>query len=74
MNQSKKAIGKRIKALRDSHGYSPTYVFVKTGITQTTLHNYEKGIYYPKPEYLIKLSDFFNVSTDYILGLKEQKN
>lgn len=33
-----------------------------------TISNYERGVYYPEIEKLINLADFFQVTTDYLLG------
>ena len=36
-------------------------------MTVATISNYEKGVHSPDYETLIKLADFFDVSTDYLL-------
>ncbi len=38
-----------------------------TGIDQKTLSNYETGKTNPDSEAIVKLADFFGVSTDYLL-------
>ncbi len=38
------------------------------GITRLSVLNYEKGTRTPDAETLIKIAEFFNVSTDYLLG------
>ena len=39
-------------------------MFVSVG----TISNYENGVHYPNVEKLISLADFFDVTTDYLLG------
>lgn len=41
------------------------------GVAQTTISTWERGTRQPDHECLILLADFFNVSTDYILGRSE---
>ena len=33
-----------------------------------TISNYEKGVHFPDIEKLVNLADYFNVTTDYLLG------
>ena len=37
-------------------------------VTVGTISNYENGVHYPDVEKLIALADYFNVTTDYLLG------
>lgn len=39
----------------------------KLGIAQTTVANYESGIRFPDENILIKLSDFFNITVDWLI-------
>ena len=39
-------------------------IFVTTG----TISNYENNVHFPDVEKLLALADFFNVTTDYLLG------
>lgn len=43
------------------------------GIKQTVYSRYERGFQNIPLEHLIKLADFYNVSTDYILGRTNNK-
>ena len=43
------------------------------GIKQTVYSRYERGFQTLPTEHLIKLADFYNVSTDYILGRTNSK-
>ena len=44
---------------------------IELGVSQETVSAYENGKHYPSVKSLIKLSDIFGVSCDYILGLSE---
>lgn len=46
----------------------------KTNIQQSLLSNYKSGKKKPALENIIKLADFFNVSTDYLLGRTDSPN
>ena len=43
------------------------------GIPETTLRNYETNAREPGHVFLTQMSNFFSVSTDYLLGLPEEK-
>lgn len=63
----------KLKQLRTDSGYSQAYVASILGITQQAYANYESGKREPDNDMLIKLSQFFNVSTDYLLGKSDQR-
>lgn len=58
----------RLKQLRKAKGYTQIRVQMETGIEQALLSKYENGERIPPTETLLKLADFYNVSTDYLLG------
>ena len=60
----------RIRELRDDKGLKQCDVAKAVGIDQRTLSNYETGKTNPDSFAIIKLAEFFNVSTDYLLGHK----
>lgn len=37
-------------------------------VTVATISNYEHGVHFPDVEKLVALADFFDVTTDYLLG------
>ena len=41
------------------------------GIPMQSILNWQQGIYYPTPKYLLVLMDFFQVSADCLLGLED---
>ena len=63
-----KNIKNRIRDLREDMDLRQIDVSNATGIDQKTLSNYETGKTNPDSYSIIKLADFFQVSTDYLLG------
>ena len=63
----------RIKELRESKGMTQVRLSIELEVSQETVSAYEKGKHYPSVEVLIKLSEIFDASTDYILGLSDVK-
>lgn len=64
-------IGKTIKELRKDSNLSQTGLANIIGTTQDTISLWELGKSLPDINMLIKLAKYFNVSTDYLLGLEE---
>ncbi|MBO5409492.1 MAG: helix-turn-helix transcriptional regulator [Clostridia bacterium] len=58
----------RIRDLREDHDLRQIDVATATGIDQKTLSNYETGKTNPDSYSIIKLAEFFQVTTDYLLG------
>lgn len=61
----------RLKDLRKEKSLSQQYVAKSIGVTQKAIDFWEKGINEPKASYIILLAKFFDVTTDYILGLED---
>lgn len=40
------------------------------GITRSSVNAWEMGISVPSTQYIVELSEIFNVSTDYLLGVQ----
>ena len=58
-----------LKELRTIKGFSSAKDFCEiAGISYNTYQNYETGKRLPTAEILMQLADFYNVSTDYLLG------
>ena len=65
---------KRLMQLRKEHGYRNRDAFAaELGIPANTLRNYEMDIREPGFPFLIKMSQLFHVSADYLLGLTEER-
>lgn len=65
--ERKRKVAERLSQLRKSHNYSQQEISTKTGINVVTLSGYEVGRNEPNEEALVRLADFYNVTTDYIL-------
>ena len=66
--------GERLTNLRKENGYSTRKEFANfLGIPETTLRNYEKDEREPGHSFLKTISELFNVSADYLLGLKNER-
>ncbi len=63
----------RLKELRLNKGLLQKDVAEYLGVDRTTYVKYENGISEPNKETLLKLSSFFDVSTDYLLGNERKK-
>ena len=57
----------RIKALRKEKSMTQRQMADALGVTERSYQRYEAE-YSPNNEILVKLADFFDVSTDYLLG------
>ena len=61
-----------LKNLRLEKGLTQKELGKKLNIGQSTVNGYEKGLNAPVADILIAYSKFFNVSTDYLLGLEDE--
>ena len=70
-----KTIGERLEALRTDRDLTYKALSAETGISSSSLSNYEKDEYKDiSPFAVVKLARFYGVSTDYMLGLTENLN
>lgn len=60
-------IGKRIRQLREKAGITQLKLAEIAGVTSVHLSNVETGIALPGVEVVIKIADYFGVTTDWIL-------
>ena len=58
----------RLRDLREDKDLKQVQVAALLGIQQTVYSRYERGYQTIPVEHLLVLADFYNVSTDYILG------
>ena len=58
----------RLKTLRERRGLMQKSVAAELNIGNTTLSNYEKNVSSPSPDILVAIADYFDTSTDYLLG------
>ena len=64
----------RIKLLREEFKMSQKELALKAGVTEGSISLYEKGDRKPSYEVLIKLSEIFGCSIDYIIGISNDRN
>ncbi len=60
--------GNRLRKLREGEGLTQKQVAADIQCSCKVLSNYELGKREPDFDTLVKLSDYFNVTTDYLLG------
>lgn len=65
---------KRLKDLREDHDYTQAELASILGISQRGYSHYEKGDNDIPTEILIHLSQIYETSTDYILGLTNHRS
>ena len=64
-------MNKRIRDLREDRDLNQTQVAKMLGMSQTGYSKYETGENDIPTAVLIKLAEFYNTSTDYILGITD---
>lgn len=63
----------RIKQLRENRGLIQEILASELGITQQMLSKYERDVLFIKVDVLKRIAEYFNVTTDYLLGVSEVK-
>ena len=63
----------RIKQLREKRGLIQEILAAELGITQQMLSKYERDVTLIKVYILKKIATYFNVTTDYLLGVSDVK-
>lgn len=63
----------KLKELRESRHLTQTGMGARIGVTQQNISRYENDVSTMPVEMLLEAADFFNVTTDYILGRSEVK-
>ena len=58
---------KGLKAIRKKRNFSQLKVAMDLSISRESLSYYENGRHSPDTDMLVKLSDYFNVSIDYLI-------
>lgn len=64
---------RRMRDLREDHDLTQTQVAEHLGTSQTMYARYERGANELPIHHLISLCKLYNVSSDYLLGLSNQK-
>ncbi|MBR6567897.1 MAG: helix-turn-helix transcriptional regulator [Clostridia bacterium] len=64
-------VADKIRKLREQNGITQTELAQKLNITRSSVNAWEMGISAPSTQNIIELSEIFNVSTDYLLGVNK---
>ena len=70
---NQEAITSRLKQLRSSFGLSQYALADALHISRPSIRNWELGSSIPTTEALVEIALYFNVTTDYLLGLDNRK-
>lgn len=60
--------GEILVGLRQKHKLTQLELASAIFVSVSTISNYEKGIHFPDLDKLMAIADFFDVTTDYLLG------
>lgn len=63
-------VADKIKFLRESKELTQTELAKQLGLTRSGVNAWEMGISTPSTQYIVQLSQFFNVSSDFLLGIE----
>lgn len=63
-----KILGARLKVLREQKQLSKAEAARQLNVGNTTYANWEYGLREPNADTIVKLADFYDISTDYLLG------
>lgn len=70
----KETFSQKLRKARENTGFTQEETALETGIPRSTLANYEAGRTEPDIENLGILADFYEVSIDWLVGTKGEKN
>ena len=65
--------GTILKQLRNSKNLTQSELGQHIGLSKAVVSKYENGLGYPTFDVLIHFAKFFNVSTDYLLGIEHSR-
>lgn len=65
--------GDRLKELRKSQELTQDDLAIAINVSRQSIGNYENYSVYPDLDILVRIADFFNISTDYILCRTNEK-
>ncbi len=67
MRHDLKECGKRIQQFRKERGLTQEQLAEKLNVSENTIAKIESGLRRPSIDFLLELSDFFGVSTNYLV-------
>ena len=65
-------LNENIRKLRLLRGLNQVEFSAKLGVTKQCVSNWENDNVMPSVDMLVKIADFFNVTTDFLLGRNEK--
>lgn len=68
------SFGQRLKELRNQKDLTQDQLAQRLWVTKSIISAYESGARYPSLDMLIKLSQTFNTTTDYLLGVNKSES
>lgn len=71
MEKIAKSIGERLKYARKTAGYTQAKVAEIMFMTQQQYSRFENGVYELNYDQIIKLCKLFDITSDYLFGLRE---
>ncbi len=67
-------LSERLHSLRKERMLTQTDAAKAAGISMKSYCRYESGEREPTASVLVRIADFYNVTTDYLLGRSDEKN
>ena len=68
-----KVFGQLLSTLRRERNLSQSKVSKDLGISQALLSHYENGAREPKLDFVVKICDYYDISTDYVLSRDKRR-
>ena len=65
-------ISERIKELRENAGYSQSELARRLDVTRSSVNAWVMGLSTPTIQYVVAIAKLFHVSSDYLLGIKNE--
>lgn len=66
--------GERLRELRREHQLTTVELGKALDIANSSISRYENGLREPRRDFLEKVSKYFDVSIDYLLGVSDERN
>lgn len=70
----KSGFAERLKGLRNEYGLSKEALSVKLNLAKSTYGTYENDKFFPDPKTLRDMAEYFHTTTDYLLGLTDERD
>ena len=67
-------LSERLKELREQHHLTQAQLAKHMDVTRSSVNAWEMGITLPSIAKLVQLAELFHISTDYLLGMTENKS